>query len=119
MYIKAGRLSLTSDLSKGILDETEYVLARDELQAELQNETDTLEQLNKMRKRYDKLLDAEKWVAELKRYSAAKKLNAEIVNAFVKQIRLYSGKQIEIVWKYEECFSEYTSMLQGGAKLAG
>lgn len=119
LYIKAGRLSLTSDLSKGILDETEYVLARDELQAELQNETDTLEQLNKMRKRYNKLLDAEKWVAELKKYSAAKKLNAEIVNAFVKQIRLYPGKQIEIVWKYEECFSEYTSMLQGGAKLAG
>ncbi len=119
LYIKAGRLSLTSDLSKGILDETEYVLARDELQAELQNEMDTLEQLNRMRKRYNKLLDAEKWVAELKKYSAAKKLNAEIVNAFVKQIRLYSGKQIEIVWKYEECFSEYTSMLQGGAKLAG
>ena len=119
IYIKSGRVRLTTDFAKGLLDETEYELAREQFEAELKRENDALESYNKARERFNKLLSAEKWIAELKKYTTVKKLSADMVKAFIKQIKIYPDKRIEIVWKYEECFSEHMSMLNGGEKLAG
>ena len=119
IYLKSNRVRLTADFAKGLLDETEYEIAREQFEAELRTENDTLETCNKAREKFNKLLSAEKWIAELKKHTTAKRLNAEIVNAFIKQIRIYLDKRIEIVWKYDECFSEYLSMLNGGESLAG
>lgn len=119
IYIKSGRVRLTTDFAKGLLDETEYELAREQFEAELQRENEKLELCNKTREKFNRLLSAKKWIAELKKHTAAKRLNAEIINAFINQIRIFPDKRIEIVWKYDECFSEYFSMLNGGEKFAG
>ena len=119
IYLKSNRVRLTFDYTKGLLDETEYEIAREHFEAELQKENYTLEVCNKARERFNKLLSAEKWIAELKKHTTAKSLTAEIVNAFIKQVRIYPDKRIEILWKYEECFSEYLSILNGGESLAG
>ena len=119
IYLKSNRVRLTFDYTKGLLDETEYEIAREHFEAELQKENYTLEVCNKARERFNKLLSAEKWITELKKHTTAKSLTAEIVNAFIKQVRIYPDKRIEIVWKYEECFSEYLSILNGGESLAG
>ena len=57
-------------------------------------------------------------MTELKKHTSTKKLSSEIVSAFIKQIKIYSDKRIEIVWKYEERFSEYQVLLDGGEKIA-
>lgn len=57
-------------------------------------------------------------MTELKKHANTKKLSSEIVSAFIKQIKIYSDKRIEIVWKYEERFSEYQVLLDGGEKIA-
>ena len=119
IYIKSNRVRLTTDFAKGVLDEAEYEMAREQFEEDLKRENDALETYNKARERFNKLLSAEKWIAELKKHTTAKRINAEIVNAFIKQIRIYPDKRIEIVWKYEEGFSEYFSMVNGGEKLAG
>ena len=119
VYLKSNRVRLIADFAKGLLDETEYEIAREQFEAELKRENEALETYNKARERFNKLLSAEKWIVELKKHTTAKRLNAEIVNAFIKQIRIYLDKRIEIVWKYEECFSEYLSMLSGGESHAG
>ncbi len=119
VYIKSSRVRLTTDFAKGLLDEIEYNLAREQFENELQNENNKLELYNRARERFNKLLSAKRWIAELKKHTTAKRLNSEIVNAFIKQIKIYPDKRIEIVWKYSECFSEYLSLLNGGDELAG
>lgn len=119
IYIKSGRVRLTTDFAKGFIDENEYELVRAHFEAELQSENEKLERCNKEREKFNRLLSVEKWVTELKKHGTAKRLNTETINAFIKQIKIFPDKRIEIVWKYDECFSEYLSMLNGGENFAG
>ena len=77
-----------------------------------------LEGYENMRTKVSKLLSLDKWITNLRQYTSSRKLTAEMLDAFVDKIKVYSDKRIEIVWKYTEDFSEYTSILNGGVKLA-
>lgn len=118
VYIKSNRVRMTADFAKGTLNEDEYEIVREQFESDLQKENEKLELYDKKRERFNKLLAVEKWVTELKRHTSTKKLSSEIVSAFIKQIKIYSDKRIEIVWKYEERFSEYQVLLDGGEKIA-
>lgn len=118
-YLKESRVRLTKDLSTGLLDEEEYKLMRAHFEVEMQKELEKLDMLENERSKLTKVFSADKWTAELKKFYTAKKLNKELLDAFVKQIKVYSDKRIEIEWKYSETFAEYYSILKGDERLAG
>ena len=61
-----------------------------------------------------KLFSADRWISELKQYSSSKKLSAVMVNEFIKSIKVYPDKRIEIEWKHQDTIAEYLEILNGG-----
>lgn len=117
-YIKNGRIRLTTDYAKQMITDDEYVMAKKEFDVELKIEVQRLDELNKQRENFNRLMSAQKWIAELKKYSSAKKVTVDLVDAIISKIRLYSGKRIEIEWKYTEVCAELLN-LRGGLEIAG
>ena len=117
--MKAMRIRLSADLAKQRIGNDEYEVLRQQYDDELNTEVERLNSIYKEQTDLNKLLSVEKWVAELKKYGKAKKLTAEIVDAFVNDIKLYPDKRIEISWKHTEVFAEAVSLLEGGEQLAG
>lgn len=118
-YLKESRVRLTKDYANQLLDEDDYEAVRTQFELDMQAELKRLEEYENKRSKFSKLLSSDKWVYDLKKYTSEKKLTAEMVDAFIDKIKVYSDKRIEIIWKYTESFAEYTSMLNGGEKLAG
>ena len=117
-YLKESRVRLTKDLSVGLIDNEEYKLMRSHFEVEMQKELEKLDVLENERSKLTKVFSADKWIAELKKFYTAKKLNKELLDAFVKQIKVYSDQRIEIEWKYSETFTEYYLILKGDERLA-
>lgn len=117
-YIKTGRIRLIADFASGLLNEEEYRMAKSEFDEQLKLETDRLEAVTKSRDKFDKLISAGKWINDMKKYKGSKKLSQEMVDAFIKQIKIYADKCIEIEWTYTEKQAEILSYFEGGAKNA-
>lgn len=117
-YIKSARIRLTKDYASGLLDDDEYKMAKAEFDSQLAEETNKLETVGKLRDKFDSIISAGKWIDEFKRYKGAKKLTQEMVDAFIKQIKVYPDKRIEIEWTYQEKQTEILSQLDGGVKIA-
>lgn len=117
-YIKSARIRLTKDYASGLLDDDEYKMAKAEFDSQLAEETNKLETVGKFRDKFDKIISAGKWIDEFKRYKGAKKLTQEMVDAFIKQIKVYPDKRIEIEWTYQEKQTEILSQIDGGVKIA-
>lgn len=118
-YIKTSRIRAATDYSRNLLDEEAYKSVMADFDADLKAETDKLEAVNKEKDRLEKLLSSVKWIAELKKYKGSKKLTQEIVNAFVKTIKVYPDKRIEIEWLYAEKYRELLELDKDGEQLAG
>ena len=117
-YIKTARIRLTKDYASGLLDDDEYKMAKAEFDSQLAEETNKLETVGKLRDKFDSIISAGKWIDEFKRYKGAKKLTQEMVDAFIKQIKVYPDKRIEIEWTYQEKQTEILSQIDGGVKIA-
>ena len=117
-YIKTARIRLTKDYASGLLDDDEYKMAKAEFDSQLAEETNKLETVGKLRGKFDKIISAGKWIDEFKRYKGAKKLTQEMVDTFIKQIKVYPDKRIEIEWTYQEKQTEILSQIDGGVKIA-
>lgn len=117
-YIKTARIRLTKDYASGLLDDDEYKMAKAEFDSQLAEETNKLETVGKLRDKFDNIISAGKWIDEFKRYKGAKKLTQEMVDAFIKQIKVYPDKRIEIEWTYQEKQTEILSQIDGGVKIA-
>ena len=117
-YIKTARIRLTKDYASGLLDDDEYKMAKVEFDSQLAEETNKLETVGKVRDKFDNIISAGKWIDEFKRYKGAKKLTQEMVDAFIKQIKVYPDKRIEIEWTYHEKQTEILSQIDGGVKIA-
>lgn len=117
-YIKSARIRLTKDFASRLLDDDEYKMAKAEFDSQLAEETNKLETVGKLRDKFDNIISAGKWIDEFKRYKGAKKLTQEMVDAFIKQIKVYPDKRIEIEWNYQEKQMEILSQIDGGVKIA-
>lgn len=117
-YIKTARIRLTKDYASGLLDDDEYKMAKVEFDSQLAEETNKLETVGKLRDKFDSIISARKWIDEFKRYKGAKKLTQEMVDSFIKQIKVYPDKRIEIEWTYQEKQTEILSQIDGGVKIA-
>ncbi len=116
--LKDKRISLTKEYASGLIDDEQYGNAKSEIDKQLAIETNNLENIESDRNDFDKILSAEKWIDELKKHKDAKYLTQEMVDAFVKQITVYSDKRIEIEWTYQEQQAEILTQIQGGVKIA-
>ena len=117
-YIKTARIRLTKDYASGLLDDDEYKMAKAEFDSQLAEEPNKLETVGKLRDKFDSIISAGKWIDEFKRYKGAKKLTQEMVDTFIKQIKVYPDKRIEIEWTYQEKQTEILSQIDGGVKIA-
>ena len=113
-YIKESRVRIATDFARQMIDEEEYNILRDQLAIELQNAAEKLEVLEHKRDKFNKLFSADRWISELKQYSSTKKLSAAMVNEFIKSIKVYPDKRIEIEWKHQDTIAEYLEILNGG-----
>lgn len=113
-YIKESRVRIATDFARQMIDEEEYNILRDQLAVELQNAAEKLEVLEHKRDKFNKLFSADRWISELKQYSSTKKLSAAMVNEFIKSIKIYPDKRIEIEWKHQDTIAEYLEILNGG-----
>jgi len=113
-YIKESRVRIATDFARQMIDEEEYNILRDQLAVELQNTAEKLEVLEHKRDKFNKLFSADRWISELKQYSSSKKLSAVMVNEFIKSIKVYPDKRIEIEWKHQDTIAEYLEILNGG-----
>ena len=113
-YIKESRVRIATDFARQMIDEEEYNILRDQLAIELQNAAEKLEVLEHKRDKFNKLFSADRWISELKQYSSTKKLSAAMVNEFIKSIKVYPDKRIEIEGKHQDTIAEYLEILNGG-----
>lgn len=102
VYIKSSRIRTASDYAKEIIKEDEYIAAKSELDNELTEATQKLEALSKQREKLNKLLSADRWIKDLKKYKGSKSLTQEMVDAFIRKITVYPDKRIEIEWTYSD-----------------
>lgn len=118
-YIKENRINIAKDFAKQILTEEEYGILRSRFDAELLTAAEKLETLEKKRCKFNRLFTADKWIDELKQHSSAKKLNASMIDTFVKKVKVYSDKRVEIEWKHKDVIEEYLELACGGERIAG
>ncbi len=118
-YIKASRVRTVTDYTRNLLDEDTYRTVMAEFEADLKIETKKLEIVNKQKDKLDRLLSSTKWIAGLKKFTGSKKLTQEIVDAFIKKIRVYPDKKIEIEWACTERCEAFLDLDKGGEHLAG
>lgn len=118
-YIKTSRIRTVTDYTRNLLDEEVYQSVMADFDADLKVETKKLELINKQKDKLDKLLSSAKWITGLKKYTGNKKLTQEMVDAFIKKIKVYPDKRIEIEWTYTENCQELLDFSKDGERLAG
>lgn len=94
---------LWKDYMDRLLDKEEFLYAKkkyDESYLELcQREEDLLTRKEKKRQN---LSEAARWMASMKKYQKVRRLDEQMISLFVKQIRVYGGRQLEFVMNYKD-----------------
>ncbi|MDD4509486.1 MAG: recombinase family protein [Oscillospiraceae bacterium] len=103
--------NLYTDMKDGLLSEEEYRYAKEKYKAEvlaIQRELKELENISQ--KSVSASFGERRWSNLIDTYYHAKELSAEMVDAFIEEIRLFSDNSIEVRFKYlnefEELFKE-------------
>lgn len=113
-YIRMSRIRISTDLSKGVINDEDYTDLKAEFDEQLRLETEKLDKVNKEREKFDKIISAPKWANEFKKYKNKKMLTKEMVDVFVEKIIVYPSREIKIIWTYEGMQNELLSLLKGG-----
>lgn len=106
---RKGSLStnLYTDMKEGLLSEDEYRYAKEKYQAEILLLKQELKELQSASQKAMTVTFGERrWSHLIDVYYQAKELSAEMVDAFVDEIRLFSDNTIEIDFKYMNEFEE-------------
>ena len=103
--------SLYFDYKDGILTQKEFLSARETYQEAISVLEQQLQEMESARTKVQKTeTSARNWDRLIKKYYKMQSITAEIVNAFVDEIRFYSDGSIDIDFKYmnefEELFNE-------------
>lgn len=103
--------SLYFDYKEGILTQREYMDARENYQSMIASLEQQIQELESTRSRVRKTeTGARKWDALIKKYYNAQAISAELIEAFVDEIRFHVDGSVDIDFKYmnefEEMFNE-------------
>lgn len=99
--------SLYFDYKEGILTQREFLDARETYQTAITALENQIQELESTHNRVKKTeTGARKWDALIKKYYKMQSITAEIINAFVEEIRFYADGSIDIDFKYMNEFEE-------------
>lgn len=119
---EAKKERLWQDYSDGILNKDEYLYAKKKYDL-LYQEICVQEEATVDKKIAMEVLvsEAEQWVSFMKKYRKVKKLDKQMIDVFVKEIRIYGGKRIEIVMNYRDelLSASYRAMIEREELYAG
>ena len=103
--VRSRRQKLYEDYSDGILDEKEYLFAREKYKQEYDLLDKQLGDLLEKRSTYREAMSSEnKWIKLMKGIEAAHGLTKELVDAVIEKVMVYEDGAIEIVMKYQDVF---------------
>ena len=99
--------ALYTDLKEGILTQDEYFYAKMRYQEEIDSLEKELQELKSIRGKASEAAQGEKkWEQLISKYYKAQTLNPAMMEAIVKEIKLYADKSISIEFRYMNEFEE-------------
>ena len=104
--LQGRRRKLYEDYSDGLLDEKEYLFAREKYKEESESLNGQLESLEEKRKAYREAVSSEnKWIRLMKGTGGIDRLTKEMVDSVVEKVIVYEDNAVEIVMKYQDVFN--------------
>ena len=120
--IQTKKTRLYEDFTEGILDEEEYIYAKETYSKEYELLNQQLEELTVKRTEYREMASLEnKWIRMMKNLRGTRKLSQELVDTAIERVLVYEGGDIEIVMKYQDVFEltrDYVLKIQGEGESA-
>lgn len=108
---------LYNDFADGLLDESEYLYAKERFVNDMEAWKNRLENLHRLQGQYKENFAEEKNISKLvKQYAGFDALNSEIVHAFIRRIDVYAENRLEIHYNFED---EFTALLSYVEKRGG
>jgi hypothetical protein len=108
------RGSLREDLKDGIVSESDYIMMKNDYDAERDELQAKLNTLVFEKSKYETLISPEnKWIKEFRRFEAEKQLSLEILSALVERIDIYDDKRIAITLRYRNEYEAVRAYLTG------
>ncbi|WP_300563440.1 recombinase family protein [uncultured Acetatifactor sp.] len=99
--------ALYTDLKEGILTQDEYFYAKMRYQEEIDSLEKELQELKSIRGKASEVVQGEKkWEQLISKYYKAQTLNTAMMEAIVKEIKLYADNSISIEFRYMNEFEE-------------
>ena len=99
--------ALYTDLKEGILTQDEYFYAKMRYQEEIDSLEKELQELKSIRGKASEVVQGEKkWEQLISKYYKAQTLNPAMMEAIVKEIKLYADNSISIEFRYMNEFEE-------------
>lgn len=99
--------ALYTDLKEGILTQDEYFYAKMRYQEEIDSLEKELQELKSIRGKASEAVQGEKkWEQLISKYYKAQTLNPAMMDAIVKEIKLYADNSISIEFRYMNEFEE-------------
>lgn len=103
--LKQKSYRLYEDYTSGILDQEEYLFAKESFAQELASYSLRLEEAVERKQEFAEAMSSNnKWITLLKSVSKAKKLNQSLVDTVIDKVLVYEDYRIEIVVKFQDVF---------------
>jgi hypothetical protein len=109
--------TLYADLREYLLTDEEYLFTKNSLTTEIQ---ELQQRLAELKAQDDEntvsMSQFSHWMKLIQKYSDVQELSKELIEAFVQEIRLHEGKEIEITLNYMDEFNEASRIYQERGK---
>ena len=103
--VQGKRTKLYEDYVGGLLDEAEYVYAKNSFEKEFEELNSELEAVMEKRAEFTEALSPEnRWLRLMESVRDAEGMSKELADAVVEQVKVYEHGVIEIVMKYQDIF---------------
>ncbi|NCB92440.1 MAG: hypothetical protein EOM40_07685 [Clostridia bacterium] len=107
--------SLYENYSEGLLNESEYLEMKERY---VKQEADLLEELERCASRRDTLMqgiaDQRKGTDAFRKYSRRKKLDREMLESLIHEIRVYDENRIEVIFRYADVYQRLYELEDSG-----
>jgi DNA invertase Pin-like site-specific DNA recombinase len=103
------RSSLYEDFKEGILDESDYILAKSKYESQYKALADELDNLLSLKSKHEGLTGQNKWAAALAAFAKHKELNRGLITSLIERIDVDSQNDVTITVKYRD---EYEALMQ-------
>lgn len=99
------RKRLYDDFTNGILNEKEYIFAKEQFNIEYDNLNSLIEDSTKKQTEFNEALSSDnKWINLMKSVGKSRKLTKKLVDAVIEKILIYENKKFEITMKCDDVF---------------